>query len=58
MIEPPLSNVRVLAIEQYGAGPFGTLFLAMMGADVIKMKIRLLGVMCLGESVHISLEIR
>ena len=38
MIEPPLSNVRVLAIEQYGAGPFGTLFLAMMGADVIKIE--------------------
>jgi len=38
MIEPPLSNVRVLAIEQYGAGPFGTLFLAMMGAEVVKIE--------------------
>jgi crotonobetainyl-CoA:carnitine CoA-transferase CaiB-like acyl-CoA transferase len=38
MIEPPLSNVRVLAIEQYGAGPFGTLYLAMMGAEVIKIE--------------------
>lgn len=38
MIEPPLSNVRVLAVEQYGAGPFGTLFLAMMGAEVIKIE--------------------
>ncbi len=38
MIEPPLNGVRVLAIEQYGAGPFGTLFLAMMGAEVIKIE--------------------
>lgn len=38
MIEPPLSNVRILAVEQYGAGPFGTLFLAMMGAEVIKIE--------------------
>lgn len=34
----PLSGLRVVAIEQYGAGPFGTLQLADLGADVIKVE--------------------
>jgi len=34
----PLENVRVLAVEQYGAGPFGTLFLADQGAEIIKIE--------------------
>lgn len=34
----PLADVRVVAIEQYGAGPFGTLHLAELGADVIKVE--------------------
>jgi crotonobetainyl-CoA:carnitine CoA-transferase CaiB-like acyl-CoA transferase len=34
----PLEDVRVLAIEQYGAGPFGTLHLAELGAEVIKIE--------------------
>ena len=34
----PLANVRVLAVEQYGAGPFGTQFLADQGAEVIKIE--------------------
>jgi len=33
-----LSNMRILAVEQYGAGPFGTQFLADMGAEVIKIE--------------------
>ena len=27
----PLSGLRVLAVEQYGAGPFGTSYLADLG---------------------------
>ena len=34
----PLTGVRVLAVEQYGAGPFGTMFLAGQGAEVIKIE--------------------
>lgn len=34
----PLEGVRVLAVEQYGAGPFGTMFLADQGAEVIKVE--------------------
>lgn len=34
----PLEDVRVIAIEQYGAGPFGSLHLAELGADVIKVE--------------------
>lgn len=34
----PLSGLRILAFEQYGAGPFGTQFLADLGAEVIKVE--------------------
>jgi crotonobetainyl-CoA:carnitine CoA-transferase CaiB-like acyl-CoA transferase len=34
----PLADVRVVAVEQYGAGPFGTVHLAELGADVIKIE--------------------
>ncbi|HVX43475.1 MAG TPA: CoA transferase [Mycobacteriales bacterium] len=34
----PLQDVRILAIEQYGAGPYGSLHLADLGADVIKIE--------------------
>jgi crotonobetainyl-CoA:carnitine CoA-transferase CaiB-like acyl-CoA transferase len=34
----PLEGVRILAVEQYGAGPFGTMFLADQGAEVIKVE--------------------
>ena len=34
----PLKGLKVVSIEQYGAGPFGTMFLADFGADVIKIE--------------------
>ena len=34
----PLESIRVIAVEQYGAGPFGTMFLADLGAEVIKIE--------------------
>ena len=33
-----LSGVRILAVEQYGAGPFGTQALADLGAEVVKIE--------------------
>ncbi len=39
----PLETLRVLAVEQYGAGPFGTQLLADLGAEVIKVENRKTG---------------
>jgi crotonobetainyl-CoA:carnitine CoA-transferase CaiB-like acyl-CoA transferase len=33
-----LSGLRVLTIEQYGAGPYGTMLLAELGAEVVKIE--------------------
>ena len=38
MTQNLLSGVRILAVEQFGAGPFGTLHLADLGAEVIKIE--------------------
>jgi len=38
MGDGPLHGVRIVAIEQFGAGPFGTLHLADLGADVIRIE--------------------
>lgn len=35
---PPLADVRIIAVEQYAAGPFATLQLSELGADVIKIE--------------------
>ena len=37
-MRPALDDVRIVALEQYGAGPWGTLHLANLGADVIKIE--------------------
>ena len=38
LADPPLGGIRVLSAEQYGAGPFASLYLADMGAEVIKIE--------------------
>ncbi len=40
---PPLAGVRVVAVEQYGAGPWATLQLADLGAEVIKIEDPIVG---------------
>ena len=42
-MDRPLRGVRILAVEQYGAGPFGTQHLADLGAEVIKVENRRTG---------------
>jgi crotonobetainyl-CoA:carnitine CoA-transferase CaiB-like acyl-CoA transferase len=37
-MDAPLADLTVLAVEQFGAGPFGTLQLADLGATVIKVE--------------------
>jgi crotonobetainyl-CoA:carnitine CoA-transferase CaiB-like acyl-CoA transferase len=34
----PLAGVRIIAVEQYGAGPFGTQHMADLGAEIIKVE--------------------
>jgi crotonobetainyl-CoA:carnitine CoA-transferase CaiB-like acyl-CoA transferase len=34
----PLQGVRIVSIEQFGAGPYGSMFLADLGAEVIKVE--------------------
>jgi crotonobetainyl-CoA:carnitine CoA-transferase CaiB-like acyl-CoA transferase len=38
MEQAPLAGVRIVAVEQFGAGPFGTLQLADLGADIIRLE--------------------
>ena len=33
-----LKNLKILSVEQYGAGPFGTQVLVDLGAEVIKIE--------------------
>lgn len=34
----PLEGIRIISVEQYGAGPFSTLHLADLGAEIIKIE--------------------
>jgi crotonobetainyl-CoA:carnitine CoA-transferase CaiB-like acyl-CoA transferase len=34
----PLEGIRILTVEHFGAGPYGTMFLAGLGAEVIKVE--------------------
>jgi crotonobetainyl-CoA:carnitine CoA-transferase CaiB-like acyl-CoA transferase len=34
----PLSGIRILAVEQYGAAPYGSQYLAQLGAELIKIE--------------------
>jgi crotonobetainyl-CoA:carnitine CoA-transferase CaiB-like acyl-CoA transferase len=48
----PLEGVRVIAIEVYGAGPFGSAHLADLGAEVIKIEQRPAGDVSRGVGPH------
>ncbi|MCB1547720.1 MAG: CoA transferase, partial [Hyphomicrobiaceae bacterium] len=39
----PLRGLRVLTFENFGAGPFGSMYLADLGAEVIKIENRAQG---------------
>ena len=43
MDDLPLSGVRIIAVEQYAAGPYGSSLLADLGAEVIKIENPLTG---------------
>ncbi|MES1927585.1 CoA transferase [Salinisphaera sp. T31B1] len=34
----PLDDIRIITVEQYGAGPFATQYLADLGADIVKIE--------------------
>ena len=37
-MKAPLAGLRILSVEQFGAGPYGSLYLANLGAEVIKIE--------------------
>lgn len=38
MTRRPLEDIRIVSLEQYGAGPFGSMHLAELGAEIIKIE--------------------
>ena len=42
-MKQPLKGIRILAIEQFGAGPYGSMYMADMGAEIIKIENRAAG---------------
>jgi crotonobetainyl-CoA:carnitine CoA-transferase CaiB-like acyl-CoA transferase len=42
-VKSPLAGYRVLTFENFGAGPYGSMFLADLGAEVIKIESRIQG---------------
>ncbi len=42
-LERPLAGIRVLTFENFGAGPFGSMYLADLGAEVVKIEARAQG---------------
>jgi crotonobetainyl-CoA:carnitine CoA-transferase CaiB-like acyl-CoA transferase len=39
----PLTGIRIISVEQFGAAPYGTMFLADLGAEVIKVENNAIG---------------
>ena len=60
----PLEGIRILTVEHVGAGPYGTMFLAGLGAEVIKIENaatggdvgRHTGPRFLGEPLHLTVR--